>query len=249
MVGSLLAAPAVVFADADLLEPQWINIRTLRLGQGTPKHRVVQFSDIHHKGDKPFLESVVTKINALSPDIVCFTGDLVEDKEFTTETLAILKNIKAPIYGIPGNHDYWSKSDFSEIARFFTGTGGGWLMDSQMVSADGKICVTGATCLNWGVPGITPPNPRCKNILLIHYPLFVQQVKPHKFDLILAGHSHGGQVRIPFYGPILLPFWVGKYDLGHFETASGPLYVNPGIGYIGTQLRFNCRPEITVFEV
>ncbi len=98
LIGSLLAAPAVVFAEADLMEPQWIKTRTLRLGARTPTHRVVQFSDIHHKGDKAFFGIGRGQNQCLlSPDFVCFTGDLVEDKEFTTETLAILKKIKAPI--------------------------------------------------------------------------------------------------------------------------------------------------------
>ena len=66
---------------------------------------------------------------------------------------------------------------------------------------------------------------------------------------MLAGHSHGGQVRIPFYGPIMVPFWVDEFDLGRFETASGTLYVNPGIGWFPVPIRFNCRPEITVIEI
>ena len=249
LIGSLLAAPVAVWADADLLEPQWIRTHTVRIGDGKPTHRVVQISDIHHKGDKALFESVVAKVNALSPDIVCFTGDLVEKSNFTDEALGIMKKIKAPVYAVPGNHDYWSGTKFKVFADFFAGTGGAWLTDAQTVTADKKLCVTGAVCLNWGEPRIYPPKPGCKNILLIHYPLFVEKVSPLKFDLILAGHSHGGQVRVPFYGAVLLPFWVGKYEMGRYETASGPMYVNPGIGYIGTQLRFNCRPEITVFEI
>lgn len=70
-----------------------------------------------------------------------------------------------------------------------------------------------------------------------------------KVDLVLAGHSHGGQVRLPFYGPVFLPFGVEQYDLGLFHTPSGPLYVNPGIGWFPVPIRFNCRPEITLFEV
>ena len=67
---------------------------------------------------------------------------------------------------------------------------------------------------------------------------------------MLAGHSHGGQVRIPFYGAPAVPFAVDEYDLGRFQTPAGPLYVNPGIGYLsGFAFRFNCRPEITVIEI
>ena len=63
---------------------------------------------------------------------------------------------------------------------------------------------------------------------------------------MLAGHSHGGQVRIPFYGPIIVPYAVDEYDLGLFQTKSGPLYVTSGIGWYPVPIRFNCRPEITV---
>jgi predicted MPP superfamily phosphohydrolase len=121
-------------------------------------------------------------------------------------------------------------------------------MDSQVTTADGKVHITGLTCLR-GAPAALAPKANVKNIMLIHYPLLAARVA-QPFDLLLAGHSHGGQVRIPFYGAVRLPYWVGKYDMGMFRVPAGPLYVNPGIGYIGINpIRFNCRPEITVFEI
>jgi hypothetical protein len=83
----------------------------------------------------------------------------------------------------------------------------------------------------------------------MHYPAWIEKLEGKGFDLVLAGHSHGGQVRLPFYGPVFLPFGVGRYDLGLFRTVSGPLYVNSGIGWFPVPIRFNCRPEITVFEL
>ncbi len=82
----------------------------------------------------------------------------------------------------------------------------------------------------------------------MHYPAWVEKFATQKFDLLLAGHSHGGQVRLPFFGPLYVPFGVEQYDLGRFETKAGVLYVNPGIGWFPWPIRFNCRPEITVFE-
>jgi predicted MPP superfamily phosphohydrolase len=241
------AAPALVCADASWLEPQWVRIRTISLAQSTPTHRVVHITDIHHKGDRAYLESVVRKINRLSPDAVCFTGDLIEEKRFIAEALEILQRIKSPLYGVPGNHDYWSHAKFADMEKAFAATGGAWLMDSQITIAGGKICMTGVTCLR-GKPAPLAPKTGCKNILMLHYPIMGERVQ-HKFDLLLAGHSHGGQVRLPFYGAFILPYWVGKYDLGMFDVPAGPLYVNPGIGWLVTPIRFNCRPEITVFEI
>ncbi len=244
---SVAATPALVCADANWLEPHWVKIRSIKLAGNHPAHRIVHFTDIHHKGDRPYLESVVKKINGLSPDAVCFTGDLIEEARFIPETLEILQKIKSPLYGVPGNHDYWSHAKFAEIGKAFAATGGAWLMDSQVTTADGKVHITGVTCLR-GKPAPLAPKANGKNIMLLHYPLMAERVT-HPYDLLLAGHSHGGQVRMPFYGAFILPYWVGKYDLGMFHVPAGRLYVNPGIGWLATPIRFNCRPEITVFEM
>ena len=243
---SLLASPAVLAGDARLLEPLWVKTRRLRLSS-KPAHRFIQFSDLHHKGDRAHTQSVVNKINSLKPDFVCFTGDILEEAKFLPEALEILAGIKAPMYGIPGNHDYWSKAPFGEISKCFASTGGAWLVDETRIIAGGKISLIGLALMG---PKHTLPSPKAglKNILLIHYPAWAKAFD-QKFDLMLAGHSHGGQVRIPFYGAIMLPFLVDQYDLGLFHTKAGPLYVNPGIGWFPFPIRFNCRPEITVIEI
>jgi predicted MPP superfamily phosphohydrolase len=245
---SVLAAPALAGVDAQWLEPQWVRVRKLRLGPGPPTCRLVHFTDLHHKGDRAFLASVVGKINALSPDVVCFTGDLVEHRIHLQEALEGLEKIKSPMYGVPGNHDYWSGADFRMIGSCFASTGGAWLLDRRVTTADGKVHLAGATCLR-GRPQTFPPVAGGKSVLLMHFPMFAGGLPGEKYDLILAGHSHGGQVRLPFYGAIMLPYWVGKYELGLYHVPAGTLYVNPGIGWIGTPLRFNCRPEITVFDI
>ena len=243
-----LAAPALACAEAEWLEPQWVKVRTWRMSREKPTSRVVHFTDVHHKGDRAYLASVVRRINALGPDVVCFTGDLVEKAGFLPETLELLGGIKAPLYGVPGNHDYWSHANFAEIGKCFAATGGAWLLDERVRTADGKMHIGGVTCLR-GWPERIPAADGGKNILLLHYPLLAERLGAQKYDLILAGHSHGGQVRIPFYGALFLPYWVGKYDMGMFHLPAGPLYVNPGIGWLETPVRFNCRPEITVFEI
>jgi predicted MPP superfamily phosphohydrolase len=168
--------------------------------------------------------------------------------KFLPEALEILSGVKAPMYGVPGNHDYWSRAPFGDMIKCFAATGGAWLVNQQRVIADGKINLIGLARFGRHYP---PPSvrPGMKNILLMHYPAWVKQLDDGPFDLILAGHSHGGQVRIPFYGPLIVPHMVDEYDLGLFQTAAGPLYVNPGIGWYPFPIRFNCRPEITVIEI
>lgn len=247
---ALLAAPAAVFADGRCFEPTWLKTRTVRIGSGPPAHRLVHFSDLHHKGDADYLKAVVARINALSPDFVCFTGDILEHEKYLPEALDILSGIRSPMFGVPGNHDYWSNVHFEPIHRCFNATGGAWLLDEQRTIAGGKINLIGITCSR-DHEALLPLDPAVKNILLMHYPAWAKKLPAgQKFDLLLAGHSHGGQVRLPIYGPLLLPYGVDEFDMGLFETPAGPLYVNPGIGYIFTyNFRFNCRPEITVVEI
>jgi predicted MPP superfamily phosphohydrolase len=246
---ALLATPLALAADAKVIEPTWLKVRRVRIGDGKPSVRLVHFSDIHHKGDDDYLQNVVNTINSLAPDFVCFTGDLIEERKFLPEALEILSGIKSPMFGVPGNHDYWSKISFKPVFECFAATGGAWLLDETRTIAGGKICIVGATC-NHANHALLPLNPATKNILLIHYPMWAKKLGDKKFDLLLAGHSHGGQVRVPFYGPPIVPFGCDEYNLGLYQTPAGPLYVNPGIGYIGDyNFRFNCRPEITVIEI
>lgn len=246
---AFLAAPVAVAADATLIEPKWLKVRQLRIGTGPPTHRLVHFTDLHHKGDRKYLQSVVARINALTPDFVCFTGDLIEEGKHLPEALELLSGIKAPLFGVPGNHDYWSQVAFEPIAQCFAATGGAWLLDEARLSADGKVNIIGAAC-NHAHQALLPVSSTAKNILLLHSPAWAKKLGGQQFDLLLAGHSHGGQVRIPFYGPIHVARHVDEYVLGLFQTAAGPLYVNPGIGHVFIfNIRFNCRPEITVIEI
>ncbi len=248
LLGAFFAAPLLAVGDAKWLEPTWLRIRHVNLKGSKRRHRLVHFTDLHHKGDRPYLLSLVRSINALSPDSVCFTGDLIEEKQYLPEALEILTQIKSPLYGVPGNHDYWSKAVFSDIASQFAKTGGRWLMDQRQTTLDGKLTIHGATCVSLKQPAFKL-NPVTPNVVLMHYPAWVKKFGSQRFDLMLAGHSHGGQVRLPFYGPIYIPFGVDEYDLGLFRTVSGPLYVNPGIGWFPYPIRFRCRPEVTVFDL
>jgi predicted MPP superfamily phosphohydrolase len=246
---ALLATPLAMGAEAATVEPTWLKVKRLRVGHGEPVCRLAHFSDIHHKGDREYLRTVVDTINSLAPDFACFTGDLVERAEHLPAALEILSGLKVPLFGVPGNHDFWSRIPFGPVQKCFAATGGAWLMNSSRKIPGQNINLIGTIC---AYPQLPPPpsQPAAKNILLTHYPADVKNLGDRKFDLLLAGHSHGGQVRLPFYGSVILPSHVDEYDLGLFQTPAGPLYVNPGIGYIGDyNFRFNCRPEITVIEL
>jgi len=245
-----LGAGALLLAggDARFVEPHWLRIRHVRVGTAQPVQRFAFITDLHYKGDRAFVQSVVNTINALKPDFVCFGGDLIEDRGFVPEALDILSGIQAPIYGVPGNHDYWSRADFRPYQECFAANGGAWLMNDYRDLAGGRMRLIGLACNRYAEPPL-PLKPGAKNIVLMHYPAWVKKFADQRCDLLLAGHSHGGQVRLPGFGSFVVPFNVDQYDMGRFETKAGPLYVNPGIGWFYLKVRFNCRPEVTVFEV
>ncbi len=241
----LLALPAAAGIDAKWIEPSLLSVRKVALNDDG-RTRFVHFSDFHYKGDAGFATEVVQKINELAPDFVCFTGDLIEDRAFATEALSFVRQIQAPVYGIPGNHEYSSRAPFTEYHSAFAATGGEWLLARNVTLADHDVELVGMA-----ITGIDArKNSAAKRrILLMHYPAVADQLGNERFDLILAGHSHGGQVRLPFAGAIVLPPGVGKYDLGLFQTRSGLLNVNPGIGTYIVPWRFNCRPELTLITI
>ena len=266
--------------DGIWLEPEWLRVKRLRLSE-RPRVRLVHLTDLHYKGDRQYLTRVVDRINSLSPDFVCFTGDVVEDATRLDGALEGISRILCPIYGVPGNHDYVSGASFARIRGCFEATGGAWIEDNSVLVGDGDVRLVGRTGIGRFLRGVYPgrrfPEPSSpqkasvpfrprlharrgstpadgrlhsgKRILLVHYPSFVDQDGIGVFDLVLAGHSHGGQVRLPGIGSLILPHGVGRYDRGFFQTPAGPLYVNPGIGTWCLRVRFGCRPELTVIEL
>jgi predicted MPP superfamily phosphohydrolase len=246
LLAGVAGIPAACLLDAFCIEPHWLKTRRLRLTSGPPTLRLAHFTDLHHRGDTKMLQALVRRINAYAPDLVCFTGDLVEEDRFTSEALDHLKQIRSPLYGIPGNHDFWADMDFRAVNRAFEATGGRWLMDETVAVAGGKANLIGLACKR---PVGIPPKPGMKNIILFHYPFWTEKLGGHHYDLALAGHSHGGQVCIPFHGPLIQASATGRYNLGLFETPNGPLYVGAGVGWFAYRARFFCRPEVAFIEM
>jgi uncharacterized protein len=241
----LAALPAAAGIDGRFAEPTWLRVTHLDL-RPNPTCRFVQISDLHYKGDADYTDKVVGQINGLDPDFVCFTGDLVEKARYVPAALDFIRQINRPVYGCPGNWDYGSGANFIDYYKAFNATGGGWLVDRSMLLRKHDLEVIGM-----GLRGIHALGRRRagRQLLLIHYPTQADRLDGRRYDLILAGHSHGGQVRLPFYGALVLPYGVGRYQQGRYNSLGGPLYVNAGIGTYMFPVRFNCRPEITVVRL
>lgn len=242
---ALFAGAAAGFTDAIALEPGWFEITRPDippLGLGL---KLVHLTDIHYRGNRDTLERIVELTNAERPDLVCFTGDLMDRKnrEPLPEALEILGGIRAPMFGVPGNHDPRDAKSTEDCRKAFSRNGGAWLREERIEHRGLAIHGT------YGTHGLKRVE-TLPAILLCHYPAVGDCVPQKRYDLVLSGHSHGGQCRIPFIRPLYLPRSVGRYIEGFFpEAPIGPLYVSRGLGSSILPLRFLCRPELAVIRI
>lgn len=242
----LTAIPGASIAHGVTREPDRLRISRNTLNITGTSLRFVHFSDLHYRGDSALTRKVTEEIRRLKPRFACFTGDLIDTPDHREGAFAFIRSLSCPVYAVPGNHDYQSGVPFKEFAEAFSATGGGWLENGNLLVPDTDLELVG---LANGDRRMIPPVLSKNRIMLTHYPQAVDKIGDNTFTAILAGHSHGGQVRLPFYGSIYLPPGVGRYDLGSFLTPAGPLHVNAGIGTSGSlPVRFFCPPELSLFQ-
>lgn len=245
LTAALAAAPTLVFANAVALEQNNLRVNRIALHGNSKSCRFVHISDLHHRGDVSFADRIIRAVRNEQPEFVCFTGDLMDSVAWVDGALQFIRELGCPVYGIPGNHDH-CVSSFTRFEGAFGATGGGWLMNRSAAASNGFIEIIG---IDRKEPARVSSSRSPRRILLTHYPQAVDRLAGRNITLVLAGHSHAGQIRLPLVGPLYLPEGVGRYDHGLFQTPAGPLHVSAGLGTSIIPVRFNCRPEITVFEI
>ncbi|GGA87835.1 metallophosphoesterase [Ornithinibacillus halotolerans] len=225
--------------------------------------KIVQFSDTHlgfHYNLDQFKE-LVNKINHLSPDLVVFTGDLVDDPnnyEWNSRIIELLQSLNATKgkYWIYGNHDHGGYG--TEIVYDVMNQAQFKLLQNNhdviQINAD-RIILAGIDDVILGKPNLSEAikntNPDLFTILLAHEPDFADTTLQFPVDVQLSGHSHGGQVRLPFIGHLYTPIYAEKYVEGKytFSKSNLELFVSRGIGTTRLPYRFLCKPEITLFTL
>ena len=233
--------------------------------------RVAQLSDIHmDEFTEPFfLRDAVAHINSLSPDLVFLTGDFVSH-QLGSEKFAegsawqcadILTGLKCrQRYAIFGNHD--AMVNEALVGAALRANGVAVLRNACLPLERGqaRIWLSGIDDPVEGQPDIEKAIPaRIRNqpgeplILLCHAPDYADTLLRHPagqaVDLMLSGHTHGGQIRLPFLPPFHLPPLGRHYIKGWFQLQRMQLYVNRGLGTIGLPFRMDCPPEIALFTL
>lgn len=256
----LIIISAIVYAF--FIEPKRIVIHHYTLGdnEGQKPLKVVQLSDIHIQEKYPpsQLEKIVTTVNKERPDIILFTGDLFDNYASygpTEEVIKALSRLEAPSgkYAVWGNHDYGGGATniYPEVLA---------ASDFQLLQNSGvniplsnekSIYVSGlddSILGNSSLKDTLADRQSDFTILLSHEPDKADEVLDHNIQLILSGHSHGGQVKLPFF--TIKNVLAEKYFKGFYSLANDTsLYVNTGLGTTTIPVRFGVPPEIAVFDL
>lgn len=238
----------------------WFNNSCLKLTRrkikidGAPKLKIVHLSDLHGKRFGRRNSRLVKKVMKEKPDFIAVTGDIIHlytprNREVALEAVSSLKEV-APLLYIAGNHEMRNKG--YRLFRKEVAEAGGTVLDDRAVEICGITVVglNGASLRNDKIEKITPPvSPK---ILLAHEPQFFEKYAAAGYDLILCGHAHGGQWRIPFTKIGLFAPGQGKfpkYTAGVHEKGKSKMIISRGLGNSQFPLRLFNRPEIISIEI
>jgi predicted MPP superfamily phosphohydrolase len=236
----------------------WIHRKELRLPRLAAELdglTVTHLSDLHFTGriTRPFFDLVVEQANRLDSDLVVISGDIIDKPQcfpWLTEVLGKLQS-RLGVYFVLGNHDLRIRSEL-RLRDALTDAG---LIDLggrfQTIEARGQHILLAGNELPWFSPAANlleaparHPHAGPFRVAVCHSPDQIDWARSADFDLMLAGHTHGGQIRLPVIGPVFSPSRYGvKYAAGTFFCHPTLLHVSRGLS--GTRpLRFNCPPEL-----
>ncbi|MBI5932503.1 MAG: metallophosphoesterase [Chloroflexi bacterium] len=252
------------------IEPAWVEVThpTLKLPRLHPAFsgfRLAQVSDIHMGGwmNRARFDKVVQLVLDEAPDAVAITGDYLLSRGWDDARAAALEEVCAalkplvdafPVFTVMGNHDYWT--DIEKVRP--------WLREAGLteLSNEAHTLRRGDASLHiCGLDDVYEKRDDLKKlllnlpsdgaaVLLCHEPDFADtSAAEERFDLQISGHSHGGQVVLPYYGVVHTPRHGHKYPLGQYQVGTMIQYTNRGVGMARIPVRFNCRPEITIFTL
>jgi predicted MPP superfamily phosphohydrolase len=250
------SAPPGYSPDPDITE---IDIWLRRLPLAFDGLRIGHLTDIHHSLFTPLedIQRAVHLTNLLRPDLVALTGDYVTlSPTYIWPVAQALGKLRAPLgmFAVLGNHDF--QVDPGEITRAFRAQHIRVLRNSHFALRAGsaRLWVVGVDDLWWGADDLATAlrsvPARDPKILLCHNPLGIRQAAAHGIDIVLSGHTHGGQVRLPVVGSVYGRSRFGERFVEGWNRLDGTqIYVSRGIGKVLLPVRLGCPPEIACLRV
>lgn len=253
------------FGYGRAVEPGWLDVVRQdvvlpRLPEAFAGFTIAQLSDLHF-GPYMRADDIAPAVRAAlrpAPEAIVLTGDFVSQLDHGEADMIVqaLAPLRAPqgVYAVLGNHDVWENADVVSAAlrragvTLLSNEHVSWRRDGAMLYLAGVDDVwTARHDLEAALAGL---GDEAAVVLLAHEPDFADEVSFDRRVLLqLSGHSHGGQVCLPFYGGLHFPPLGQKYPVGLRRVRELTLYTNRGLGMVGVPLRFCCRPEVTFFTL
>lgn len=230
---------------------------------------IAQVSDLHNKMFGKDQNTLLAELRAIDPNIILITGDLIDRRHYNLD--AAMKFINgvvkiAPVYFVTGNHEAWL-DDFEIAKERMLNAGVIFMDDTEVLLTKGgsNIKIVGVSDPDFLTTNYTQGNNVTNmmqqlgkwstddsfKILLTHRPELFDLYADNNMDLVFAGHTHGGQIRIPFVGGVVAPDqgWFPKYTSGKYLLGASTMFVSRGLGNSLIPFRINNTPEIVVVHL
>lgn len=244
---------AAVAVDSLFVEPYWIEVTHHQIqGAVAVPLKIAQLSDLHTHGLGRRERRMLEILAAEKPDIILITGDSVGVRRGNyADCKDVYEQLHAPL-GVWFVHGNWENIRPLRGERAYYQDAGVRLLLNSSEAARPDVWVvglddpyTGTAKLDAALTGVPAG---VYTIALFHSPAFFDRIAG-RANLCLAGHTHGGQVRLPFLKPLWLPKGCGRFVEGWYEERGSQMYVNRGLGTSGLPARFFCRPEISFITI
>jgi predicted MPP superfamily phosphohydrolase len=249
---SLAAIPSYWYFELNSVAVKRYTVKIKDLPPQFDGFTILHLTDLHSKEYGTNQKGLLALINKQEYDLVAITGDLVDQNNSVVDpAIDLIKNLKKPIYFVPGNHDWWTNYTSREPLL----SHGVHILENKsekIVKGEKHIWLigvddpfTGRDDLDKAFQTVNDQMPR---LLLAHAPKIYPAAIKKEIDLVLVGHTHGGQVRIPFVGAISVPGqgWFPEFDYGVFQSGTTTMIINGGLGESMLPLRIHNRPEIVL---
>lgn len=242
------------------LKTSRLELRLKGLGRKLDGFKIVHLTDLHRGPLVPesFIEYVVERANDLQPDLTVLTGDYVSRSSYHMSSCAqCLSKLSAPfgVVAVLGNHDYWT--DAKEVTRRLKEMAQIRVLRNQAIYIfveDAALSIAGlddpVTAHDdieqtlAGTPSDVP------TVLLAHTPDIIEKAAENHVELVLAGHTHGGQIAVPGFGPVIANSRYGRrYASGLKRLGGTAIYTNRGVGMAVLPIRINCPPEVALITL
>ncbi|TNO97801.1 metallophosphoesterase [Bacillus sp. CD3-1a] len=258
-----------LYLQNNLISITEIKITSSKIPSSFKGYKILQISDLHNKKFGDNQDVLIQKMKSIDPDIIAITVDLIDSKSYDAEvSMQLIREMvkKYPVYFVTGNHEQWS-GKYDSLEKELKKYGVNVLRNEYVGIRKGEqeINLLGIDDPEFGTGNRDEGNiiideikkakiemqPDRYNVLLSHRPEFIKEYTNERLDLVLSGHAHGGQVRLPFIGGLVAPNQgvLPKYTAGLYVEQNTSMVVSRGLGNSIIPQRILNRPEIVVVQL